>query len=142
MTNETIHISKESMDTFNHDKNVVDMTMQELFERHLECPINNGSDLNSDAMLDSLFDDGQYVENRAAGRYVALGFVDGIPVRCEYTLGLNCMTIHTLLRKNECAYSPLHNTLPERLSDEQYFSKMTYCGSAVWMAHFFYRSAD
>ena len=142
MTNETIHISKESMDAFNHDKNVVDMTMQELFERHLECPINNGSDLNSDAMLDSLFDDGQYVENRAAGRYVALGFVDGIPVRCEYNLGLNCMTIHTLLSKKECGYSSLNVTLPERLSDDLYFSKITYCGSGVWMAHFFYRSAD
>ena len=142
MTNETIHISKESMDTFNHDKNVVDMTMQELFERHLECPINNGSDLNSDAMLDSLFDDGQYVENRAAGRYVALGFVDGIPVRCEYNLGLNCMTIHTLLSKKECSYSSLNVTLPERLSDNLYFSKITYCGSGVWIAYFFYRSAD
>ena len=80
MTNETIHISKESMDTFNHDKNVVDMTMQELYERHLECPINNGADLNSDAMLENLFDDGQYVENRVNGKYVVLGFIDGIPV--------------------------------------------------------------
>ena len=35
MANETIHILKESMDTFNHDKNVVDMTMKELYERHL-----------------------------------------------------------------------------------------------------------
>ena len=125
MTNETIHISKESMDTFNHDKNVVDMTMQELYERHLECPINNGADLN-----------------RVNGKYVVLGFIDGIPVRCEYNLGLNCMTIHTLLSKKEFGYSSLHYTLPERLSDEQCFSKMTYCGSGVWMAHFFYRSAD
>ena len=142
MANETIHISKESMDAFNHDKNVVNMTIKELYERHLECPINNGADLNSDAMFDNLFDDGQYVENRVNGKYIALGFVDGIPVRCEYNLGLNCMTIHTLLSKNECGYSSLHYTLPERLSDEQYFSKMTYCGSGVWMAHFFYRSAD
>ena len=142
MTNETIHISKESMDAFNHDKNVVDMTFKELYERHLKCPINNGSDLNTDAVFDDLFDDGQYVENYAAGRYVALGFVDGIPVRCEYNLGLNCMTIHTLLSKKECGYSSLHYTLPERLSDEQCFSKMTYCGSGVWVAHFFYRSAD
>ena len=142
MANETIHISKESMDTFSHDKNVVDMTMQELYKRHLECPINNGSDLNSDAMLDDLFDYGQYVENRVNGKYVVLGFIDGVPVRCEYNLGLNIMTFHALLSKKECSYSSLHNTLPERLSDEQVFSKMTYCGSGVWIAHFFYYSAD
>ena len=141
MTNETIHISKESMNEFNHNKNVVDMTMQELYESHLECPIYNGSYLFY-AIFGSMFDDGQYVENRVNGKYIALGFVDGIPVRCEYNLGLNCMTIHTLLSKKECSYSSLHYTLPERLSDEQYFSKMTYCGSGVWMAHFFYRSAD
>ena len=141
MTNETIHISKESMDAFKHDKNVVDMTMQELYERHLEYPIYNGSYLFY-AIFGSLFDDGQYVENRVNGKYIALGFVDGIPVRCEYNLGLNCMTIHTLLSKKECSYSSLNVTLPERLSDDLYFSKITYCGSGVWMAHFFYRSAD
>ena len=126
----------------NENVDVTSLTYQELYERHLVCPINNGADLNSDTMLDSLFDDGQYVENRAAGRYVALGFVDGIPVRCEYNLGLNCMTIHTLLSKKEYSYSSLNVTLPERLSDDLYFSKITYCGSGVWMAHFFYRSAD
>ena len=141
MTNETIHISKESMDAFNHDTNVVDMTMQELYERHLEYPIYHGSYLFY-AIFGSLFDDGQYVENRVNGKYIALGFVDGIPVRCEYNLGLNCMTIHTLLSKKECSYSSLNVTLPERLSDDLYFSKITYCGSGVWMAHFFYRSAD
>ena len=141
MENETIHISKESMDAFNHDKNVVDMTMQELYESHLECPIYNGSYLFY-AIFGSMFDDGQYVENRVNGKYIALGFVDGIPVRCEYNLGLNCMTIHTLLSKKECSYSSLNVTLPERLSDDLYFSKITYCGSGIWMAHFFYRSAD
>ena len=141
MENETIQNSKESMDAFNHDKNVVDMTMQELYERHLEYPIYNGSYLFY-AIFGSLFDDGQNVENCVNGKYIALGFIDGIPVRCEYNLGLNCMTIHTLLSKKECGYSSLHYTLPERLSDEQCFSKMTYCGSGVWMAHFFYRYAD
>lgn len=141
MENETIHISKESMDTFNHDKNVVDMTMQELFDRHLECPIYNGSYLFY-AIFGSLFADGQYVENRVNGKYIALGFIDGIPVRCEYNLGLNSMTVHALLGKKECSYSSLHHTLPDRLSDEQYFSKVTYCGSGIWIVHFFYRSAD
>ena len=101
MENETIHISKESMDAFNHDKNVVDMTFKELFERHLECPINNGSDLNSDAMLDCLFDDGQYVENRVNGEYVALGFIDGVPARCEYELGSNFLYISPMCASGE-----------------------------------------
>ena len=142
MANETIHISKESMNEFNHNKNVVDMTMQELIDRHLECPINNGSDLNTDAMFDDLFDYGQYVENRVNSKYIALGFIDGIPVRCEYYLGLNIMSFYTLLSKKECDYSSLNATLPERLSDDLYFSKVIYCGSGLWMAHFFYRSAD
>ena len=132
----------ENKTNSNENVDVTSLTLKELYDRHLGCPINNGADLNSDAMLENLFDDGQYVENRVNGKYVVLGFIDGIPVRCEYNLGLNCMTIHTLLSKKECSYSSLNVTLPERLSDDLYFSKITYCGSGVWMAHFFYRSAD
>ena len=142
MENETIHISKESMDAFNHDKNVVDMTFKELFERHLECPINNGSDLNSDAMLDCLFDDGQYVENRVNGEYVALGFIDGVPARCEYELGSNFLYISPMLKKKESDYSSWVNTLPERLGDETIFAKAERYAGGVYFVNFFYRSAD
>ncbi len=142
MTNETIQISRESVDKFNHDKNVVDMTIEELLERHLECPINNGSDLNSDAMLDSLFDDGQYVENRANGKYVALGFIDGVPARCQYELGDNFMFIFPILKKKECDYSSWVNIMPERLGDETIFAKVFNVGLGLHYVHFFYRSAD
>lgn len=124
----------------NENVDVTSLTLKELYDRHLECPINNGADLNSDAMFDSLFDYDQYVENRVNGKYVVLGFIDGVPVRCEYELGLNLMTIHALLSKKECDYSSLHTTLPERLSDDLYFSKMSYCGRGAWIADFFYRS--
>ena len=83
----------------NENVDVTSLTYQELYERHLVCPINNGADLNSDTMLDSLFDDGRYVENRAAGRYVALGFIDGVPARCQYELGCNYMYILPILKK-------------------------------------------
>ena len=126
----------------NENLDVTSLTLKELYERHLECPINNGADLHDDWIFDDLFDNGQYVIGNVNGKNVAFGFIDGIPVRCDYNLGLYSMTIHTLLSKKECNYSSLHNTLPERLSDEQVFSKMTYCGSGVWIAHFFYRSAD
>ena len=142
MENETIHISKESMDAFNHNKNVVDMTMEELYERHLECPINNGSDLNSDAMLDCLFDDGQYVENRANGKYVALGFIDGVPARCQYELGDNFMFIFPILKKKESNYDSWENILPDRLGDEAVFAKVFNVGCGIHYVHFFYRSAD
>lgn len=125
----------------NENIDVTSLTLKELYDRHLECPINNGADLNSDAMLDSLFDDGQYVESCVNGKYVALGFIDGVPVRCEYKLGDVFMTIHTLLIEEECSYRSLFTTLPERLSDEQYFSKMIYCRNGIWIADFFYRSA-
>lgn len=80
----------------NKNVDVTNLTFQELYERHLDCPINNGADLNSDALLDSLFDDGQYVENRVNGEYVALGFINGVPARCEYELGYNYMSIFSI----------------------------------------------
>ena len=142
MTNETIHISKESMDAFNHDKNVVGMTIKEMYEKPLECPINNGSDLNSDAMFDDLFDDGQYVENRVNGKYVALGFINRIPARCEYELGSNSMWIFPILKKKECDYSSWENLLPDRLADEETFAIVGKYTGGLFYVNFFYRSAD
>ena len=91
-------------------------------------------------MFDNLFDYDQYVESRVNGRYVVLGFIDGVPVRCDYELGLNLMAIHALLSKKKCDYSSLNTALSDRLSDDLYFSKISYCGRGAWMADFFYRS--
>ncbi len=142
MENETIHISKESMDAFNHNKNVVHLSIKELYEMNLECPINNGSDLNSDAMLDSLFDDGQYVENRANGKYIALGFIGGVPARCQYELGNNFMQIFPILKKKESDYSSWKYIISDRLGDEEIFAKVFHIGGGIHHVWFFYRSAD
>ena len=40
--------------------------------RKVPCPINNGADLNSDAMLEALFDDGQYIEHQEGRSYKVL----------------------------------------------------------------------
>lgn len=124
----------------NENVDVTSLTYQELYERHLDCPINNGADLNSDAMLDSLFDDGQYVENRANGKYVALGFIDGVPARCQYELGDNFMYIFPILKKRESDYGSWENIIPDRLGDETIFAKVFNCGCGIHFVHFFYRS--
>ena len=141
MTNETIHIPKESMDTFNHDKNVVNMTIKEMYEKHLECPIYNGSYLFY-AIFGSLFDDGQYVENRVNGKYIALGFIDGVPARCQYELGHNTTWIFPILKKKESDYSLWKYTISERLGDEAIFAKVCNVGGGIHHVYFFYRSAD
>lgn len=104
----------------NKNVDVTSLTYQELYERHLDCPINNGADLNSDALLDSLFDDGQYVENRVAGQYVALGFIDGVPARCEYELGYNSMWILPILKKKESDYSSWKISYQTDLATKRY----------------------
>ena len=124
----------------NENVDVTSLTYQELYERHLVCPINNGADLNSDTMLDSLFDDGQYVENRAAGRYVALGFIDGVPARCQYELGCNYMYILPILKKKECDYSSWENTISDRLGDDTIFANVEKYAGGLYYVDFFYRS--
>lgn len=124
----------------NENVDVTSLTYQELYQKHLDCPINNGADLNSDAMLDSLFDDGQYVENRANGKYVALGFIDGVPARCQYELGDNFMYIFPILKKRESDYGSWENIIPDRLGDETIFAKVFNCGCGIHYVHFFYRS--
>lgn len=79
------------------------------------CPINNGADLNSDAMLDALFDDGQYVEHQEGRSYKALGFISGYPMMVDYALGRASMTV--------TSYGDLHFNLStlikERLNNDQ-----------------------
>ena len=126
----------------NSNKNidVTGLTYQELYDRNLVCPINNGADLNSDAMLDSLFDDGQYVENRAAGQYVALGFIDGVPAVCEYELGNNYMYIFPILKKKACDYSSWDNVISDRLGDDTIFANVERYSGVMCYVDFFYRS--
>lgn len=124
----------------NKNVDVTNLTFQELYERHLDCPINNGADLNSDALLDSLFDDGQYVENRVNGEYVALGFINGVPARCEYELGYNYMSIFSILKKKKSDYSSWENTISDRLGDDTIFANVEKYAGGLYCVYFFYRS--
>lgn len=124
----------------NEKVDVTGLTYQELYEKHLDCPINNGADLNSDALLDSLFDDGQYVENRVNREYVALGFIDGVPARCEYELGYNSMSIFSILKKKKSDYSSWENTISDRLGDEAVFANVGKYAGGLYCVDFFYRS--
>lgn len=84
-------------------------------QRKVLCPINNGSDLNSDAMLEALFDDGQYVEHQEGRSYKVLGFIAGYPMQVDYALGRASMTV--------TSYGDLHfnlsSLIKERLNNDQ-----------------------
>ena len=84
--------------------------------RKVLCPINNGSDLNSDARLDALFDDGQYVERQEGKSYKALGFIDGYPMTVDYTLGMASIII-TALNPTPSVY--ISSLIRDRLTGEQ-----------------------
>ena len=84
--------------------------------RKVRCPINNGSDLNSDAMLEALFDDGQYVEQQEGKSYKALGFIDGYPLMVNYSLGRANMFI-TGRDSTPSVY--ISSLIRDRLNNEQ-----------------------
>ncbi len=84
--------------------------------RKVRCPINNGSDLNSDAMLEALFDDGQYVEQQEGKSYKALGFIDGYPMMVNYFLGTANMFITGSYSTPSVYISSL---IRDRLNNEQ-----------------------
>ena len=96
MTDKTIKISKESLEQFNHGKNVVDAGGR------IECPINNGADLHAGYLLESIFDYGEYI---SGPKQEALGYIKGVPFMAKYQLGYNVME--------------LHPTLPFALDDEK-----------------------
>ena len=130
----------ENKTNSNKNVDVTNLTFQELWDRHLYCPINNGSDLNSDAMLENLFDLGLYLENRVNGKYVALGFINRVPAGCEYELGSNSMCIFPILKKKESDYSSWENIIPARLGDETIFAKVEKYAGGLYYVNFFYRS--
>lgn len=111
--------------------------------RKVLCPINNGSDLNSDAMLEALFDDGQYVEQQEGKSYTALGFIDGYPMMVNYFLGRASMTITS----EDIAPHFIESLIRERLSDEQVEAEVkhsytdAFYGWRYWMVMFYYTPA-
>lgn len=110
----SIKISKESMERFNHDKNVVGAT------NRVPCPINNGADMHNGEMLEILFDMGEYVESNIGGKtYEALGFIDGAAVSVKYTMFTSEINIKTIHPSTSGLIESYRKLLPERLSDEQ-----------------------
>lgn len=133
MTDKTIKISKESLEQFNHDKNVVGITQEDL----VSCPINNGADLNSDCMLDCLFDDGQYTEEH----FRALGFIRHYPFMVEYKLNGNFISLQCLVYINKEETDTLTEEIKDRLSDEQVFPKIDTLpnNNSKWISFMYYR---
>lgn len=111
--------------------------------RKVLCPINNGADLNSDAMLEALFDDGQYVERQEGKSYTALGFIDGHPMMVGYALGGASMTITS----EDIAPHFIESLIRERLSDEQVEAEVkhsytdAFYGCRYWKVMFYYTPA-
>lgn len=136
MENKTIKISKESMERFNHDKNVVGITQEEL----VSCPINNGADLNSDCMLDVLFDDGEYVEYEVeTNHFEVLGFIDGAAIIAEYWLRNNILKIKTIHPTTRGLIESYRTLLKDRLTDEQ-VEPAIYANETIgeYVVHFYY----
>ena len=79
------------------------------------CPINNGADLNSDAMLEALFDDGQYIEHQEGRSYKVLGFISGYPMMVDYSLGRASMAVTSYLNP----HFNLSTLIKERLNNDQ-----------------------
>lgn len=108
----------------------------------IECPVNNGADLNSDAMLENLFDDGEYVEHEERGNvHIALGFIDGQAVMAQYWLNTNKIDI-TVINKYYLADNKesFYKTLKERLSDEQVEPELsTYVYVSTIRCRFYYK---
>ena len=127
------------------DKTVKDADeVQQRFDHRKEpCPINNGSDLNSDAMLEALFDDGQYIEHQEGRSYKVLGFISGYPMMVDYALGGASMTITSEVM----APHFIESLIRERLSDEQVEAEVkhsytdAFYGCRYWKVMFYYTPA-
>ena len=86
----------------------------------IPCPINEGADLNSQFLMEELFDDMDYVERETKlHHHVAMGFIDGVPVIVTWQFGKSNILIHTARPTTMDDVVSFRKTLPERLTDEQ-----------------------
>lgn len=130
----TIHVSKESVERFKHDKDVVGAT------NRVPCPINNGADLNSDAMLDALFDDGQYVESEPqTNHFEVVGFIDGAAIIADYWLRSNTLSLKTIHPVTDGLRKSYETLLQTRLSDEQVEPVILAFDNGEYEVYFYYR---
>lgn len=128
------------------DKTVKDAEeVQQRFNHRKEpCPINNGSDLNSDAMLEALFDDGQYVERQEGNLYKALGFICEHPMLVSYSLRHSVIDIERLDKSHIWNHEQVEKEITSRLRCEDTEAELHYDGDAwcqSWRVHFYYTPA-
>lgn len=84
------------------------------------CIIDNGANLHSMYLLESLFDYGQYVERESpVGNFEVLGFIDGGGVMVKYKLNTSEMTIKAIQPLTPVLRESYRKLLPELLTDEQ-----------------------
>lgn len=142
----TIKISKESMERFKRDKDVVGAV------NRVPCPINNGADKQSGEMLDWLFDEANYVENSTYGScgdgsYTALGFIDNVPFKVHYKLGENTLRAFCLFNQlsiytEETITETIKKRLTEVNVDADCYAHKDKCGKLVYVSAAFYYNED
>ena len=128
------------------DKTVKDADeVQQRFDHRKEpCPINNGADLNSDAMLEALFDDGQYLEQQNGRLYKALGFICEHPMLVRYSLGQSVIDIERFDQSHIWNHEQVEKEIDSRLRCEDIEVELHYHGDSwcqSWRVHFYYTPA-
>jgi len=128
------------------DKTVKDAKeVQWRFDHRKEpCPINNGADLISDAMLEALFDDGQYIEHQEGRSYKVLGFICEHPMLVRYSLGQSVIDIERLDKSHIWNHEQVEKEIDSRLRCEDIEVELHYHGDSwcqLWRVHFYYTPA-
>lgn len=110
----------------------------------IPCPINEGADLNSQFLMEALFDDMDYVERETKlHHHVSMGFIDGMPVIVTWQFGKSIILIHTARPTTMDDVVSFRKTLPERLTDEQVEPEISANEMAgEWNVTFYYKDND
>lgn len=137
---ETIKISEESLNEWNHNKNVVS-------DNRKRCPLD-GKNLDRDCIMEGVFDNGDYLRGGEWDN-TFVGYVDKFPamVDCHNGSTSLVLTVYDCLK---CVV----DTITERLShlcdeDEGFSVEVDYKGygrsahgskNAEWICRFFYEN--
>lgn len=81
----------------------------------IPCTINNGADLHTDALFESLFDDAQYIEDQ----HKVVGFINHIAVIVTYRLREDHITIHFLKDMERDEREAFIQEILTRLTDDE-----------------------
>ena len=84
-----IEISKESLESFSHNKNVCGISQNEVIAKRIIAPIDE-KNVCSD-WIEEIFDDYSCTYTEVKRKHKYCGFVDGELVMCSYTFGNNTL---------------------------------------------------